>query len=320
MDLRQLRYFVAIVEQGSFSRAASVLNVAQPALSLHVRNMEAHLGTPLLFRGPRGVAPTDAGEILLRHARIILNQFAIAEEQVRGGQSEPCGPVRLGLPGTIAEIVSVPLFVAAQRRFPKVQLRLAEAMSGFVTEWLIDGRIDLALIYRPPEGLGIAATEILREELVFFGPPDRIAPQNPPPPGEPLSFDLLSRIPLVLPGQAHGLRVLLDDLARARRVRLKVAVEVDSYSNIRELVRAGFGCSILPRHVIAGEIEAGRMQAWPIESLAVHRGVFLAHPDGRPMTSAVAAIRGLVREVLLELVASGAWSGAVPAAAKEADG
>lgn len=320
MDLRQLRYFVAIVEQGSFSRAASVLNVAQPALSLHVRNMEAHLGTQLLCRGPRGVVPTEAGEILLRHARIILNQLAIAEEQVRGGIAEPAGPVRLGLPGTIAEIVSVPLFVAAQQRFPKVQLRLAEAMSGFVTEWLIDGRIDLALIYRPPEGLGIAATEILREELVFFGPLDRIATLDLPPPGKPLCFDLLSRIPLVVPGQAHGLRVLLDDLARARRVRLKVAVEVDSYSNIRELVKAGFGCSILPRHVIAGEIAAGTMQAWSIESPAVRRGVFLARRDVRPMTRAVAAIGGLVPEVLRDLVASGAWTGAIPVAAEETDG
>lgn len=312
MDLRQLRYFIAIVEQGSFSRAALVLNVAQPALSLHVRNMEADLGTSLLSRGPRGVVPTEAGETLLRHARIILNQVAIASEEVRGGQSEPAGVVRLGLPGTIGEIVSVPLLVAARSRFPKVRLRMAEAMSGFVTEWLIDGRIDLGLIYRS-EGPGITATEILREELVFFGSGDKVADLGLPPPGEPLAFDLLSRVPLVVPGQAHGLRALLDDLARATRVRLKVAVEVDSYPSIRELVKAGFGCSVLPRHVIADEIDADVIRAWPIEAPAVHRGVFLAHPDGRPMTRAAAAVHGLVREVLLDLVRSGAWSGAVPA-------
>lgn len=312
MDLRQLRYFVAIVEQGSFSRAALVLNVAQPALSLHVRNMEADLGTALLSRGPRGVLPTEAGETLLRHARIILNQVAIAAEEVRGGQSEPAGIVRLGLPGTLSEIVSVPLLVAARNRLPKVRLRMAEAMSGFVTEWLLDGRIDLALIYRA-EGPGIAATEILREELVFFGRGDKLAALGLPAPGEPLAFDQLSRIPLVVPGQAHGLRALLEDLARARRVRLEVGVEVDSYPSIRELVKAGFGCSVLPRHVIAAEIEAGIIQAWAIEAPAVHRGIFLAQPDGRPMTRAVAAVHGLVSEVLLDLVRSGAWSGAVRA-------
>lgn len=316
MDLRQLRYFVAIVEQGSFSRAASFLNVAQPALSLHVRNMEAALDTPLLRRSSRGVAPTEAGDILLRHARIILNQVATAQEELRGRQGDPAGVVRVGLPGTLAEIVSVPLFVAAQRRFPKIQLRLAEAMSGFVTEWLLDARIDLALIYQQPAGQSIVATEILREDLVFFGPAATVAHLGLPPPGEALSFDMLSRIPLVVPGQAHGLRMLLADLAGKRRARLNIAVEVDSYANIKELVKSGFGCSILPLHVIAPEVEAGTMRTWPIESPAVQRGVFLAHSEGRAMTSAVAAIHRLLPEVLLDLVTSGAWSGAVPSAGR----
>ena len=78
MDLRQLRYFIAIVEQGSFSKAAETLNVAQPALSLHVRNMEAELGSALLFRSPQGVVATEAGEILIRHARIVIDQLSIA--------------------------------------------------------------------------------------------------------------------------------------------------------------------------------------------------------------------------------------------------
>lgn len=84
MDLRQLRYFIAIVEQGSFSKAAEVLNVAQPALSLHVRNMEVELGSSLLFRSPQGVVATEAGEILLRNARIIIDQFSIARHEIQG--------------------------------------------------------------------------------------------------------------------------------------------------------------------------------------------------------------------------------------------
>ena len=88
MDIRQLRYFVAIAEQGSFSRAAALLHIAQPALSLHVRNMEFDLGTPLLFRSPKGVVPTEAGEILLRNARIIIDQLAIAEEEIRGHDND----------------------------------------------------------------------------------------------------------------------------------------------------------------------------------------------------------------------------------------
>lgn len=95
MDLRQLRYFVTIVEMGSFSRAAHRLRVAQPALSQHVRNMELDLGVELLFRSPQGVRPTEAGETLVRHARLILGQMEVAREAVRRGQAEPEGEVRL---------------------------------------------------------------------------------------------------------------------------------------------------------------------------------------------------------------------------------
>ena len=95
MDIRQLRYFLAIVEEGSLSRAAQALHVAQPALSIHIRNMEADLGTALLFRSPRGVVPTEAGQVLLRHARTVLAQIALAEEENRGGDRAPEGEVRV---------------------------------------------------------------------------------------------------------------------------------------------------------------------------------------------------------------------------------
>ena len=126
MDLRQLRYFIAIVEQGSFSKAAEVLNVAQPALSLHVRNMEVELGSPLLFRSPQGVVATEAGEILLRNARIIIDQFSIARHEIQGHEAEPSGEVRVGLPGTISQILSVPLIIEARKQFPKIKLRIAD--------------------------------------------------------------------------------------------------------------------------------------------------------------------------------------------------
>ena len=313
MELRQLRYFIAIVEQGSFSRAATFLNIAQPALSLHVRNMEADLGTPLLYRGPRGVTPTDAGKILLRNAYIVSRQIAAIEDQIRSHEDSPAGVVRLGLPGTISEILAVPLIMAANHRFPKIELRLAEAMSGFVTEWLIDSRIDLALIYQQPEKQNISSIEVLREVLVFFGRTADTALQDLPPCDVPLTFDVVARMPVVVPGQAHGLRGLLNDLASARRVRLNVAIEVDSYSNIKKLVQAGLGCSILPMQAIASDVEAGIVRAWSIESPPVQRGVFLTHSEEHPMTNAVAAIHQLVQEVLMELTESGNWTGAVPA-------
>ncbi|MGI6246251.1 MAG: LysR substrate-binding domain-containing protein [Pseudochelatococcus sp.] len=314
MDIRQLRYFVAIAEQGSFSRAASLLRIAQPALSMHVRNMETDLGTSLLFRSPRGVVPTEAGEILLRNARIILDQLATTEEEIRVHDNNPRGEVCLGLPGTISQILTVPLITAARARYPNIKLRIAEAMSGFVLGWLREARIDLGVLYRDAADSGIATVPVLEEELVFFGPatprPGMEISMEISVEGEALDYGLIAALPLILPGEAHGLRELLERQALMAGFELNTAIDVDSYSNIKELVASGFGYSILPLNAIAREVAAGDLRSWTISRPALQRSVRLAHALERPMTNAVAAIEALTREVLRDLARTGRWVGA----------
>ncbi|MFD1881606.1 LysR substrate-binding domain-containing protein [Paracoccus pacificus] len=311
LDIRQLRYFRAIAEQGSFSRAARVLNVAQPALSLHVRNMEADLGTPLLFRTPRGVQPTEAGEILLQHARIILDQVTVAEEQVRGSLSDPSGEVRLGLPGTIAQILAVPLITATHQRYPGIRLRIAEAMSGFVLEWLRDGRVDLAVLYGETNDHGVRTEAILTEELEFFGAARASGNDGLPPPNGLLPFATAARMPLILPGLGHGLRDQLAHIAQDLGVGLNCVIDVDSYSNIKGLVAEGLGYSILPRNAIAAEVAAGKLLRWRLSDPPIQRSVYLAHATGRPATNAVSVVQALTRSMLHDLARTGRWIGAV---------
>ncbi len=170
MDLRQLRYFLTIVEQGSFSRAAAVLNVAQPALSIHLRKMEDALGTPLLIRRPQGVVPTEAGDLLALRARRILSEMARTEDEIRSLHSDPAGEVRLGFPATVSSILSVPLISAARDRYPRIRINIAEAMSGFVSEWLMDGRIDMAILYNDIGQKGLRSDLLLKEDLVMLTP------------------------------------------------------------------------------------------------------------------------------------------------------
>ena len=222
LDLRQLRYFAAIVDQGSFSRAAEALRIAQPSLSLHVRNMETELGTPLLYRSARGVTPTEAGAILLRHARIILGQVTAAEEEIRGHDSDPTGEVRLGLPGTISQILAVPL---------------------------------------------------------------------------------------ILPSDGHGLRDLLRRYAENSGLTVNTVIDVDSYGNIKALVREGMGYSILPPNAIAAEVAGGVLRTWAIRDPQIQRGVHLAHATDRPQTNAVRAVLALAHETLHDLSLTGQWAG-----------
>ncbi len=308
MDLRQLRYFIAIVEQGSFSKAAEFLNVAQPALSLHVRNLESELGCALLFRSPQGVVATEAGEILVRNARVIIDQFSIARQEIQEHEAEPSGEVRLGLPGTISQILAVPLILEAQRRFPKVKLRIAEAMSGFVLEWIREARVDLAVLYTSVSDRTLTSLPVLSEELWLLGPMKAPAGVEPPGAGQS-SYQQVTKLPLVLPSSTHGLRALLEKEAADHALQLNTVFEVDSYANIKSMVEIGAGYSILPFNSIAREVQSGRLLAWRIGKPKLQRSVNLVCPADRPVTRAVSSIEALCRTVLLNLASTGKWNG-----------
>lgn len=306
MDIRQLRYFVAVVEAESFSRAAQKLHVAQPALSLHVRNMEADLGTELLVRTPQGVIPTDAGLVLLNRARGIIAEFESTKQEVREYASDPAGEVQLGLPGTISELLAVPLILRARQRFPKIRLKIAEAMSGFVLEWLHEGRVDLGVLYLPIYEHGLRSSPIATEQLYLFAPSD-YDPFELPSSGTPLSFAVIAELPLILPGPSHGLRTLIDSEMEKASLTLSTVIDVNSYKAIKTLVLHGEGVSILPANAIAEEAEAGAIQCWPINDPPFGRTVHLVQSFDKPLSSAVIAVQELCAETLQELRDSGQW-------------
>ena len=264
--------------------------------------LAADLGVPLLFRTPQGVLPTEAGTTLLRHAQVILGQFEQAQAEIRGAAAEPAGEVRLGLPSSISQILGVPLILAARERHPKVSLRVAEAMSGYVLDWLRAGRVDLGLLYGVVEDRGLRSPSLLPEELLLFGPPSRDHR------GTMTLRDLADR-PLVLPSPGHGLRDLLDETAAQAGVRLSPAVEIDAYASIKTMVERGLGFSVLPAHAGQREVGEGRLRAWPFDPPLL-RTIHLAQPTDRPLSHAVRAVEGLCRTTMAELVRSGAWHSA----------
>ncbi len=305
MDMRQLRYFVTIVEVGSFSKAAHRLRVAQPALSQHVRNMEIDLGVDLLFRSPQGVRPTEAGETLVRHARLILGQMEVAREAVRRGQAEPEGEVRFGLPGTVSQMLCVPLISAARRRYPKVRLRVAEAMSGFVLDWLREGKIDLGVLYRSVNDRTLQARHVLSEDLRLLGPAEPMDRPHPPP--GPVPFAALADLTLILPSHGHGLRDLIEERAQAEGARLRTVIDIDTYGQIKLLVQGGLGYSILPAAALRAEVHKGLLKSWPMGEPVLSRDLHLVRPSDRPLSSAVRAIEELAYLTLVQLVRDGAW-------------
>ncbi|HPQ95858.1 MAG: LysR family transcriptional regulator [Thiothrix sp.] len=303
MDLRQLRYFLEIVEQGSLTRASETLHVAQPALSFHLRNMEEHLGARLLFRGSTGVRPTEAGELLTRRARLILNEMARTEDEIRNLENDPSGQLRIGLPGTIGDIITLPLIQRLRQRYPRITLNIAEAMSGFVAQWLAEGRVDLAVLYTRPAQPGMVAEQLLEEELVLVFPPGAANRAEMP-------LAALADVALVLPSPEHGLRMTIDAVLQPLDIRPPIALEIDSYRSIKRLVAAGYGASILPRHAVAQEVGEGRLLARRISAPGLWRGAWLMHVSNRPVTRVQAVVSGVLKEVVGELLVSGAWAAA----------
>jgi LysR family nitrogen assimilation transcriptional regulator len=306
MELRQLRYFVAIVDHGSLSRAALVLHVAQPALTQQLRQLEDELGAQLLHRSAQGVLSTDAGKVFYEHAQAILKQVGDARSAVTQSTTRPSGSVTLGLPHSISGALALPLLMAVRQRYPEIILQLTEELSGNLAEQLKSGRINLAVLFDDGQLSAFASTPLVEEALMFiartgsaFGPP-----------GEQVSLAEALATTLILPAQQQGVRPLIENVARGAGLALSTVIEINSIAILKSALLADMGATILPLAPLLSEISSGALHARPIHSPAMARSVTLCASRNIPLTNAAAAVSRLVHEVSSELCASGAWLGA----------
>lgn len=305
MNLRQLKYFAAIAEEGSLSAASQRLNVAQPSLSQQIRKLEDSLGLELLVRSSRGVILTEAGEVLLKQAEQILALVTQTEDDLRQMSTEPVGEVSFGLPSSVSMVLSVPLAETVRMQLPKVKLRAVEAMSGFIQNLLIDQSIDLAMLYDVSAVRHLVCRPLMTEELSFFSAPD--AWPFPSPAGQPVRLADLAGVELILPSKSHGLRALIERFARANRVDLDVVLEMDALTQIKSLVSRGSGYTILAPAAAFDGVQRGELVRAPITEPTISRTVYLVRNPTRPQTRAAQAIEEVTIEVIADLVRRGIW-------------
>lgn len=306
MELRQLRYFVAIVDHGSLSRAALVLHVAQPALTQQLRQLEEELGAQLLHRSAQGVLSTDAGKVFYEHAQAILKQVADARSAVTQSTDRPSGSVTLGLPHSISGALALPLLLAARSRYPEITLQLTEELSGNLAEQLKSGRINLAVLFDDGQLGAFASTALVDEALMFIS----CAGSAFGPPGNEVSLAEALGTTLILPAQQQGVRPLIESVARGAGLALSKVIEINSIAILKSALLADMGATILPLAPLLGEINGGSLHARPIHSPAMARSVTLCASRNIPLTNGAAAVSRLVHEVTQDLCTSGAWLGA----------
>jgi LysR family nitrogen assimilation transcriptional regulator len=306
MELRQLRYFVAIVDHGSLSRAAGVLHVAQPALTQQLRQLETDLGAQLLHRSAQGVLCTDAGKVFYEHAQAILKQVADARSAVVQSTTRPSGSVTLGLPHSVSGALALPLLMAARAHYPEITLQLTEEISGNLSEQLKSGRINLAVLFDDGQNSPFACTALIEEELVFICR----AGSACAPAGKRITLAKALAAPLILPAQQQGVRPRIEAVARAAGLSLGPVTEINSIAILKSALLADMGATILPMAPLLAEIDSGALLALPLHSPAISRSVVLCASRNIPLTNAAAAVSRLVLDVTRTLCASGAWPGA----------
>jgi LysR family nitrogen assimilation transcriptional regulator len=295
MDLRQLHYFCQIAQSGSVSRASGVLHVAQPALSRQMQALEAELGTALFIRTGRGVLLTSAGRALLTEARQMLDEADRVSRHIRTFGTRISGEATIGLSPTIGRLLTLPLCQCVRSDYPGLTLRIAEAFSGTLLEWLQSGRIDAAILYHQPPAGGIRAEVVGHEPLSIIAGA-RFAPF---PAGSVQPIAALAGQPLILPTPQHGLRRMVDDHAAMNGTKLDVMFEFDSLAATIAIVQQENVLTILPESAVQAELSAGTLQAWRIGKPALARPLVIATAAQRADAIGSTDIATLLRGVLL---------------------
>jgi LysR family nitrogen assimilation transcriptional regulator len=302
MDSRQLRYFIAVYEQRNLSRAADQASVAQSALSHHISNLEAEFATPLFERKPRGMEPTAAGERLYEHARIILRAMAAAEREIREGSRTVAGDISIGMANSGVKAIGVPLLRAVLSKYPALKLSLTESLSGATLMHLMASEVDLALVYNPPSEKDLVAEAVLEEQMFCVGTQRLVGKSR-----APISFEDLTRLPLMT--LVHGLssRALLDDPVLLKRLEANAILHLNSITGMTGALLAGLGCAVATKLFAQEYLADGRLVAREVVGPKLTRTLYLCRLRNRPMTYAMEEMRRLILALIADRVGQGAW-------------
>jgi LysR family nitrogen assimilation transcriptional regulator len=302
MDIAQLKTLIHVAELGSLSKAADRLNIAQPALSRQIRLLESELGVSLFERHGRGMVLTLAGNEILEHATRIMGELESIRKTVAEKRGELLGLLRVGMTPTISQIVTVPLVRQLKRVGPTLSLRFNSAFSGYLIDWIQRGSLDIAFTYNPPASRTLRISPILVENCILVGPVDAGLCLE-----RPISFSSLHNMEFVLPSAPHGLRTIAEDCAKKAGIALLTSIEVDSFTAMLDLVKKGFGYTILPLAATYDLIQQDLVSGAPLIDPIPEREVVAVYSADRPVNRSTRVAGDCFLAIAGDLFAQGIW-------------
>ncbi len=305
MEIRQLKYFVRIVELGSLTRAAESLFIAQPALSQQMASLEKDLGVKLLARSVRGVTVTQAGEAFYKQANTILKQVDNARMIVASEHDHPSGMVSIGIPSSIANVLAVPLYGAIRSKYPDILIEINETPSAYLDELVINGRIDIGLLFNFSRTKGLKLQKLMSESLYLVGKQGAFDSEAP------VTLAEVCRQELLTPSRSNSIRVQIDKALVSSGLDLIPVAEINATPVIKKLALAGQGLTILPWCAIDEELDGNLLQARLIVEPEIRRDVFICVSETVPLSHAALCVHQLVMDVVSELIQRGKWKGVI---------
>lgn len=303
MEMHQLRYFVAVAETGSFSRAAERCLVSQPSLSLQIRKLEEELGQPLFDRLRRGVALTDAGKLLLPHARQILQEAHEVENQLKRQSHIENVPLAIGVLPTMAPYL-LPLVIGrmlAEHR--QCQLHVREDLTERLLEALVNNEIDCAIVSLPAEHELVEIEPIGKERLLL------VVPDKEGWPNTPCSLQDIQEMPLITLHEMHCLGQQIEGFCTQRALKRRIVCRSAELGTVQNLVALGLGASLVPEMCARRNPMAG-CRYLPLTDEGIERAIVVAWRRDRS--------RGRLANLLVQHIEEVLLSGALSLGAKEA--
>lgn len=307
MDLRQLRYFVQIVESGSLAKASRQLFIAQPALSQQMARLEDEIGKPLLLRSSRGVTPTENGEALYHHAKFMLRQLEQAVSVARQDTAALSGRVAVGLAPTTVCALGLPLIEHLRARLPGVVVNVIEGLSGHLEHMTRVGQLDLAVLFSPTAASELSVEPLLDEDLfVILSANSALVPAG----RASLTLREVAALPLILPSPGHGLRRRIALEFERVSMPIDAVAEIDSLPLLMQCVGRGVGATIKPMaavHALGDQPE--RWRALRISDAPMMRPNYLYALPAAKLSPVAAVVRDELRRVVRQLITEGRWQG-----------
>jgi len=304
MELRQIRYFIAVAESKTLTNAAKKLHIVQPALSANIKSLETELGVQLFERTRFGMELTKAGKTFLAHAYAISRQIETARVSVCSGLDAPEGSVSLGLPGSVGNVLSIELLKRVSDAYPKVKLEIEEGVPDNLIHAFEAGLLDLLIDFDANVSKRHPIEHLMNEELYFIS-----AFSKDIQPGSKIEFKELAHYPLLVTGGQHGIGYTITNYATKNNIDITTLPSAGGINTTLKMVKAELGFAVLPWSGIYQDIEQNQLSARKVVNPSMHRVVSLLTNGSKPKSIAMSKVIEMIRRVVKDVYAQDRWRG-----------